>query len=337
MFLILDDLTVVDAASGQVQVVESFEDPDHLWSMNFVGLTSYLTKMQPHTGDWGLALELGFYRPQLILPLRFRQVWKNDPLPALVSPTFLQATALQVGDVFHAWVNPVEVYFRVAGTLNYFPTMYEEQEAGYVVTSRDLLLALFNETAQDATNLNEVFIETDGSSSTGELASLVPLLSESWDAESVRTTLKANPLSLGLRGVTFFGYALTSLLSLVGFASYFHNTVRQRETVYGVMRALGLSPRQLYASMVLEQLILIMAGLALGTGLGVLLNRFTLPRLPIALGDHPPVPPFVPREDWLAVGHVFLILAVAFLVLLGIVTALLWRARVHRVLRIGQE
>jgi hypothetical protein len=30
-------------------------------------------------------------------------------------------------------------------------------------------------------------------------------------------------------------------------------------------------------------------------------------------------------------------LAVAFLVILGIVTALLWRARIHHILRIGQE
>jgi putative ABC transport system permease protein len=126
-------------------------------------------------------------------------------------------------------------------------------------------------------------------------------------------------------------------LSLVGFASHFYNTVRQREMIYGVMRAMGLSPRQLYGSMVLEQVILILAGLGLGIGLGVLLNQFTLPRLPVTLGDRPPIPPFIPREDWLAVGRVFIILALAFLIILGIVTALLWRARVHRVLRIGQE
>jgi putative ABC transport system permease protein len=163
------------------------------------------------------------------------------------------------------------------------------------------------------------------------------MLSESWEAESVRTTLKSNPLSLGLRSVTFFGYALTSLLSLVGFASHFHSTVRQREVVYGVMRAMGLSARQLYGSMALEQLVLILASLGLGTVLGVLLNRFTLPRLPVSLGDRPPIPPFVPREDWLAVGQVLLILALAFILLLGLVTVLLWRARIHRVLRIGQE
>lgn len=337
MFLVLDDLAVVDAETGELQVIESFENTDRLWSTNIVGLVSYLTKTKSRSGEWGLALEVGFYRPQLILPLRFRQVWKNEPVPALASRIFLETTALQVGDVFHAWVNSVEVYFGVAGTLNYFPTMYEEQEAGYLVTSRDLLVALFNEPSQEATNPNEVFIETDGSSSTDDLATVVPVLSDRWEAEGVRTTLKVNPLSLGLRSVTAFSYTLTGLLSLVGFASFFYNTVRQREMVYGVMRAMGLSPRQLYGSMVLEQVILILAGLALGTGLGVLLNRFTLPRLPVTLGDRPPIPPFVPREDWLAMGQVFLILAVAFFILLGIVTALLWRARVHRILRIGQE
>jgi hypothetical protein len=337
MDLVLDDVMVVDAAGGEPQIVESFENPDHLWAMGYYGLTSYMTKQQSHSGAWGLALEVGFYRPDLVLPVRFRQVWTNEPIPALASPSFLEMTALEVGDVFHGWVNSVEAYFSVAGTVRYFPTLYEEQEAGYLVISRDLLLAVFNETSLDATNLNEVFIETDGNASTDDLATMIPMLSETWEMESVRTTLKANPLALGLRGVTFFGYTLTALLSLVGFASHFYNTVRQREMIYGVMRAMGLSPRQLYGSMVLEQVILILAGLGLGIGLGVLLNQFTLPRLPVTLGDRPPIPPFIPREDWLAVGRVFIILALAFLIILGIVTALLWRARVHRVLRIGQE
>jgi len=223
------------------------------------------------------------------------------------------------------------------GTVRYFPTMYEELEAGYLITSRDLLLALLNDTSQDATNPNEVLIETDGSTSIDNLSPMVPMLSRSWEAESVRRALKANPLALGLRSVTFFGSALTTLLSLVGFATHFYLSVRQREMLYGVMRALGLSSRQLYGSLVLEQAVLILTGLALGTGLGVLLNQITLPRLPVSLADQPPIPPFVPRGDWLAVGLLYLCLVVAFLIVLGIVTAMLWRARIHRVLRIGQE
>ena len=127
------------------------------------------------------------------------------------------------------------------------------------------------------------------------------------------------------------------LLSLVGFASHFYLSIRQQEIVYGVMRALGLSPRQLYRWMVLEQAILILAGLVLGTVLGLLLNQVTLPRLPVSLGDQQPIPPFVPRADWLALGGLYLLLAVALALTLGLVTTLLRRARLHRILRIGQE
>ncbi|MDY6877049.1 MAG: ABC transporter permease [Chloroflexota bacterium] len=342
--LVIDDLTVVDAETQEPQIVEDFEGLNRTLFLNVMegssihqGLTTFPTGWASRSGKSGQLVSMSYTRPGQTYPLRLRQVWTSAPLPALASPAFMEATELKVGDVALAQVNSAEIDFRIVGTVRYFPTMYEQLEAGYLITSRDLLLALFNETLLLSTNPNEVFIETDGSTLIDNLSSMVPMLSQSWEAESVRKTLKANPLALGLRSVTFFGSVLTILLSLVGFATYFYLSVRQRETLYGVMRALGMSSRQMYGSIVLEQAVLILTGLALGTGLGVLLNQITLPRLPVSLADRPPIPPFVPRADWLAVGSLYLLLAVAFLVILGIVTALLWRARIHRILRIGQE
>jgi len=344
MSLVVDDLTVVDAETQETQVVEDFESLTRTLFLNVMegdsihhGLFTVSTDRMSYSGSWGQAVGMTFIHPGQTYPIRLRQVWTAEPLPALASPAFMETTALKVGDVALAEVNSARVDFRIVGTVRYFPTMYEQLDAGFLITSRDLLLALFNETSQLSTNPNEVLIKTDGSTSIDSLSAMAPALSQSWEAESVRQTLKANPLALGLRSVTFFGSALTILLSLVGFATHFYLSVRQRETLYGVMRALGLSSRQLYGSIVLEQAVLILTGLALGTGLGVLLNQITLPRLPVSLADRPPIPPFVPRADWLAVGSLYLVLAVAFLIILGIVTALLWRARVHRILRIGQE
>lgn len=343
-FLVIDDLMVIDAETQEPLIVESFETPTRTLFLNtmdgssiYAGIFTSLTDRVSRSGKWGQTASMMYSRPGQTYPLRLRQTWTREPLPALASPAFLEVTRLQVGDVARTWVDSIEFDFRIAGTVRYFPTMYEEREAGFLVTSRDLLLPLLNEASQNATNPNEVFIQTSGNASAGSLAPIVPLLSQSWEAESVRKTLKADPLALGLRSVTFFGYALTTVLALVGFATHFYMSVRQRATLYGVMRAMGLSSRQLYGSMALEQAVLIMAGLALGTGLGLLLNQITLARLPVSLGDRPPIPPFVPRADWLAVGQLFLVLAAAFLIVLAVITAILWRARIHRVLRIGQE
>ncbi len=348
--LVIDDLTVVDAETQEQRVVEDFEALTRAHFLNamdgssiWYGLFTQLTGSVSRSGRSAQGVRMAYTRPDQIYPLRLRQTWTAAPLPAIASPAFIETTHLEVGDVVRARIEGYgqrdldKVDFRIVGTARYFPTMYEELEAGYLITSRDLLLALLNDTSQHATNANEALIETDGSTSIDSLSPMVPMLLQSWEAESVRQTLKANPLALGLRSVTFFGSVLTTVLSLVGFATHFYLTVRQREMLYGVMRALGMSARQLYASIVLEQAVLILAGLTLGTGLGLLLNQITLPRLPVSLADRPPIPPFVPRADWLAIGSLYLFLTVAFLIMLGLVTALLWRARLDRILRIGQE
>ncbi|MCP5100628.1 MAG: FtsX-like permease family protein, partial [Chloroflexi bacterium] len=192
-----------------------------------------------------------------------------------------------------------------------------------------------------AYNANEVMIgigetavlDTVSSNSIVE----IPNFTTHLEAETIRRTIKADPMALGLRSVTFFGYTLTTLLSLVGFATHFYLSAKQREATYGVLRSIGMSPRELYGTLALEQVILILAGLALGTALGVILNQITLPGLPITLGDRPPVPPFVARNDWWAIGQIYLTLAAAFLVALGVATWMLWRTQIHRVLRIGEE
>jgi ABC-type antimicrobial peptide transport system permease subunit len=206
-----------------------------------------------------------------------------------------------------------------------------------LVTSRDLLLPLMNENQVEPVNPNEVFMDTGGDLSLDSLSAIVPVTSQGWSAQNVRKALSANPLALGVRSVAFLGFTLTAFLSLLGFSTHFYMSIRLRETLYGVMRALGISVRQLYAWIVLEQAILILVGLFLGTVLGLFLNQVTLPRLPVSLGSEQSIPPFVPRTDWLAIGHLYLGLLLAFLIVIALVTVVLWRAHLERILRMGEE
>jgi ABC-type antimicrobial peptide transport system permease subunit len=114
-------------------------------------------------------------------------------------------------------------------------------------------------------------------------------------------------------------------------------SAKQRSAIYGVLRSLGFSTGQLYSSLVIEQLILILSGLGLGIFLGSVLNKIILPGLPISYGDVPPVPPFIPQEDWTSVIRLILIMVGGFILTLLVGTYLLWRAKLHQVLRIGEE
>jgi putative ABC transport system permease protein len=186
-------------------------------------------------------------------------------------------------------------------------------------------------------NSNEIWIETKNEQISNQLQLGFPYSVQTWDFGAERQSLRADAMMLGIRSVTFLAYILTTILSLVGFATHFYLNARQREMQFGILRSLGLSPGQLYGWLLLEQIIMILAGLSLGTLLGIVLNKLILPGLPISFGDRPAIPPFMPLENWLAVIKLYLTLLIAFITTLGVATGILWRSNIHRALRIGQE
>jgi hypothetical protein len=354
--VVIDDVMVLDGGTGVAQIVEGFEDPASIWKVDHnSSLTRHDTSIIQRSGQAAQLLFLESRKPLEWVPLGLSPADPDAELPILASPAFLDAANVAVGDTASVWLHSAYLPLRVAGVTHYFPTMYEdpaELEAGFVLMSRDPLLARLNDNNLEAINANEVWLSTDGGGPAdritagqvtagripaGRVAALVPAVDEIWEVEAVRSAIKADPMALGLRSVTFYGYVLTSLLSIVGFVTHFYMTARQREMTYGVLRTMGLSPWQLYGSLIVEQVVLILSGLALGTLLGLILNSLVLPGLPLTLGKLPPVPPFRPYGDPGAVLRIYLVLGGALLICLTVATVLLWRARIHRVLRVGEE
>ncbi|UCC65291.1 MAG: FtsX-like permease family protein, partial [Anaerolineae bacterium] len=294
--LALDDLTVTDAETKQRKIVEDFEDAQPRWQVSGPQMSAEEQLFQPHTGEacLGLNFEAEGMREHFWYGVQLADVADDESLPALVSPAFQAITQLQVGDLVGTWVDSHPVEFQVVGIVRYFPTMYENEDAGFLITVQAPLLRRLNNARRTPFNSNEILVSIAPDTSVPDLAADRAQL---WETEAVRKAIKADPLALGLRSVTLFGYLLTAVLSLAGFGTHFYTSVRQRETVYVVLRALGLSPRQLYGTLLFEQVLLIFSGLALGTILGLLLNRLTLPGLPLSLGGLPPVPPFLAQTD----------------------------------------
>jgi ABC-type antimicrobial peptide transport system permease subunit len=335
--LVIDDMTTIDS-QGLSRTIEDFENPSNIWQTNDLQSVASITKRDiTHSGLASMRLLLRTTGSTNWTVLSPAQTLRKESIPVLSSSTFLEMTGLEVGDKFIALTSGVKLLFKIRDKVNYFPTMYETGDRGYIITSREAILAELNKNSRYPVNVNETWFTVESHQDIPALLENYPQAIDSKDIESERILYKSNPLTLGLRSVIFLGYSLTLLLSLVGFTTFFYLSARQRESIYGMLRSLGLSTKQLYASLVIEQLILVIAGLALGVFLGAMLNKINLPGLPISFGDAPPVPPFIPREDWLAVAQLGLILICSFVLTLGIGTYLLWRTKLHQVLRVGEE
>lgn len=344
MVLGFDDLMVRDRISQKESMAVDFEQAESLWQLGtseLDGIELELSSTNPHSGRRFMLGSFAFLPRGAVSLVVDQLAGEGAEMPALINQTFLAATNVQVGSPIELTVASVPMKFRVVGVVQYFPTLYDNLDIGYIITSRQQLLTTLNRIKTRSVNPNELLLQLDTNANVNQVSeeatAIAPDIAQLLTMETVRRTIKADPMALGLRSVTFFGYVLTTVLSLVGFATHFYLSARQQESAYAILRSIGVSSLQLYTLLILEQLILILFGLGLGTLLGVVLNQITLPGLPITLGDALPIPPFIPRTDWLAVGRIYILLAVGFLAALGIATWLLWRRNLHRTLRIGEE
>ncbi|MFK7800143.1 MAG: FtsX-like permease family protein [Anaerolineae bacterium] len=293
----------------------------------------------PFEGDNVLAMPLFFESLTVGFPYGIH-TWTRaleEPVPVLVTPKFIEASGSEVGDVVIARMSSgsatsVPVSLKISAVVNYFPTLEDGEKGGSVITLRDPILRYVNTFDLKLATSNEIaFLEPTAD------VTLLNSASDSWDFDQIQAALKATPLVLGLRTVTVFGYILSAVLSLAGFATYFFLNTQQLSGSYAILRALGMSVRQLYATLLIEQAILVVCGLGLGTGLGLLLSRTTLQNLAFRTGDIVALPPFELVVDWTTVATVLLTLTFAFAVTLSLVTLSLWRTDIHRVLRVGEE
>lgn len=336
-YLVLGDLALFHTTDSVTRVLAEFgRSKWYIYGQPTATVIQDTQKIGLDQGHIEIRFENGEMRTGVWFGLQLVTDQQTGTVPALVSPSFLSVSQTHVGDHIGTWVDSEALELQVVGTVDFFPTLYEEQAGGFAITSLDPLLAHQNRLTPQGVYGNQAFVATSPAADTETIRSAVQY-EQVIEADSVRRAIKSDPLALGLRSVTLFGYVLTAILSLAGFGTHFYMSTRQRSQTYTVLRALGLSATQLYSILILEQILLILSGLALGTVLGLLLNRLTLPGLPLTLGGRPPVPPFLAQTDWRGVSGIYVALATAFLLSLGVATMFLWRAKLHELLRVDEE
>ena len=206
----VDDLTIVDADSGAATIINSFEENgDQLFS-SVAAMESEITgskEVQSGNARLDLVFPNGAMRSGRWHGLNYEGSIPTTPIPALVSREFQTLTDVAAGDQIGTRVDAVLVTLEIVGVVDFFPTLYHEQDAGFIITLAEPILARINLTSPESTLLNELFIDTNGPELTAaylneQAPGLLGGRSEVLEAEAIRKNIKADPLALGLRSVT---------------------------------------------------------------------------------------------------------------------------------------
>ena len=150
-------------------------------------------------------------------------------------------------------------------------------------------------------------------------------------------SLKNDPVALGTIGSLALGFIAAAVFAGVGFTVSAAVSARERLTEFGLMRALGLSQRQLVSWLSIEQGALVVASLVIGTLIGLFLTTLILPLVAITQEGARALPEVVIVYPWATVAWLEAAVLAVLLVIVSMLAVLLRRLGLGSLLRLGED
>ena len=265
-----------------------------------------------------------------------------EPLPVLASKSFLNQTDHRMGSTLTASVRGRRIRVEVVGEFDFFPTLN-------TLTDRWLIADL--EAVSRQANLDggfgEIFpneawltLSPDISNREALRESLLETPFEAnrlHDLELNQSESQADPLvQAGWRALLFIAFGAVLILSCMGFLVHAYVSFRNRALQFALLRTVGLSGRQLLSLVWLEQALVIVVGLALGSWMGARLSATVMPFLGHDEQGAQVLPPFQVDLNWTTLLSTYGAMGLFFAVIIFGVIVFVRRISLQRILRLGE-
>lgn len=259
-------------------------------------------------------------------------------VPAIVNRAFLDALDAKVGEVVTASVAGRFSKISITGVMESFPTTDPTRPLAILDQATLSLLRL--RTSVPTRPVDEWWVAarpgtTDALATT--LANAPFDRAELVSATGRSRELSTDPVALGIIGALTLGFVVTGLFAIVGMTVSAGVSARQQRTEFALLRALGLSGRQLSGSLWLEHGSVVVLGLLTGTGLGLLIGWLVLPFVTVTQGGLAPVPSVLIEVPWDRVLALNLVSGGALALAVLVIGMVLRRLRVGATLRMGED
>jgi len=259
----------------------------------------------------------------------------QDEEGVLVTPAFLQKHKLQPGDRISLMSETnQEVSLVIYGAIGYWPSLYA-QEGDFFIANLDYIERSLG--LQPYVVWMKLKENAKVQPIIDALADQSILTLQAVDQRKALVNARRDPQLNGLLGGLTSGFLLSAVITMLGFWLYAALSVRGRVLQFGVLRAMGLSVRQLLSAVALEQILSVGLGVALGTGLGLVAADLFVPFLQQGLDPASQTPPFVIVAD--PSDRIRLYVVLLFMLVAGLtgLLAVLSRMRVHEAIKLGED
>jgi putative ABC transport system permease protein len=219
------------------------------------------------------------------------------PDGVLVSEQFLNGNFFRMGDKITLKItvsDEIETVssFTVAGTYQYFPTVYEEDRVA-VIGNLEYLSNLIGTLVP-----HHIWLRTqedaDGQAVLKAVSKTGVDAIRQRDARALIAEEKAKTERVGVFGTLSIGFLAAVVMAAIGLLIYSHASLQERLYRFTVLRAMGLMRRQVVGQVILEYTLLTVCGAAAGAFIGVAASELFVPFFRVTGEKGLPLPPMIP-------------------------------------------
>ena len=265
-----------------------------------------------------------------------RQAIPEEPTLVFLDSETAERLELAPGDEAQLTVSSVYLEVRYAGSFDLFPTFNANGKTGFALLHASRVQVDANAALPgEALVYNSAWFRSDDPEATrAAIEELQPRIAI--DIETERQRQEEDPLiAAGWEGILAISFAAVLLLSAIGFLIYSYLTAQQRRLEFAVLRTLGFSRVQIFGVVLLEHLFVVLAGMGLGTIVGLQVGRLMMDFFGLDERGVAVLPPFALAVSRLEVTLVWGILGGVFVLTVLAVVLLYARLALHRALRVG--
>lgn len=266
----------------------------------------------------------------------------------LVSSNFNSKLGYEIGDMLTFYnVRNKTCTGKIVGFVDYFPG-YASVENGLnpdgTPYSKDnyLIVAHFDYlNSKIGTTPYEVWIDLKDGYSSVDVYKWIEekklTIKKYVDASMKMQATLEDPLLQGTNGVLTMGFVVTILLCAVGYLIYWVMSIRERELIFGVLRATGFHKSEIFKMLLNEQLFSGVFSIFAGIGIGKLTSKMFVPILQQAYASKNQALPMKLITVASDMYRLYGVIAAVMVVSLGVLIVLLFKMNVTKALKLGEE
>lgn len=157
------------------------------------------------------------------------------------------------------------------------------------------------------------------------------------DSSQLLIEEKTDPELQGMNGALTLGFVVIMLMTVIGFLIYWILSIRSRTLQFGVLRAMGVTFKEIIATLGYEQLLVSVASIAAGFVVGGIASDLFVPLFRTMYDAANQTPPFIVHGD--GGDYIKMYIIIGFMLLGGftVLGGIIRRININKALKLGED